>query len=506
MTEELVFSGDDVVIQRFPRNVEIVYPNTPLKPIENFTDEINKALDNPLGMDRLDQIVNSDSKVVIAFDDISVPLPLTKPPDPRSVVIKEIISRLKNIGVKKTNIELICATGLHRKCKPGELKFLVGKKIYREFYHQISNHDPDDTIRLKELSKDVIVDVNKKVLESNLLIYVSLPFTPMNGGYKSIAVGLGSVDSIVQHHIPEVLDDSPLMNPGHSQMHKMIDEIGRTIESQVPVFQVEVTLNNDFYSGIFKWLWAPTYGKISRIRKIILKTTALAPKKIKSFVRKRYRASYSPTAIFCGKISEVHTKALEVIQKQMFVTVDKKWDVLLVGIPNMTPYNVGADPNPLLIHTLLNGYLFNSNQYDPSSADEKIVIGFNPMDESFSREQHVAYEYFYRKMKSNKVPERTIDLEEELMANAELQQAYQTEYSYHPIHPFMAYYWGMRGTKVKNTIIVTKNTGSSIFDRFCWIPSANLEDAINLAKKILEKDKLSIVYSYIPPLSIVQEK
>ncbi|MHA1228292.1 MAG: lactate racemase domain-containing protein [Candidatus Hodarchaeales archaeon] len=506
MTDELIFSGDDVVVQHFPENIEIVYPNPPLPPIKDFLNEIRKALDNPSGMGRLDQLVKADSKIIIAFDDVSVPLPLTRPPDPRSLVIEEIIHRLRHVGVKKTKIELICATGLHRKCKPDELEFLLGKKIFKEFYHQISNHDPANTVRLKELSDGTIVDVNKKVLSSDLLIYVSLPFTPMNGGYKSVAVGLGSVDSIVQHHIPEVLDDSPLMDPKKSQMHQMIDEIGKTIESQVPIFQIEVTLNNDFYSGFFRWLWAPTHGKISKLRRILLKAMTYSPQKTKSFVRRRYRANYQPTGIFCGKVDEVHSKALELIQKQMLVTVEKRYNVLLVGIPNMTPYNVGTDPNPLLIHTMLNGYLFNSKLNSHSISDKNVVIGFNPINESFSREQHEAYEYFYRKIQSNRIPERTVELEEELLNNNQLQQAYQKRYSYHPIHPLMAYYWGTRGTKALSTIIVSKNTDSSIFKQFQWQPVKNLESAINKAKKMLETDKLSIIYPFIPPLSVIKEK
>ncbi|MFX0210679.1 MAG: lactate racemase domain-containing protein [Candidatus Hodarchaeota archaeon] len=506
MTSELVFSGDDVLIEKFPNNVDIIYPNLPLLPLENFDAAIETALDNPLSMAPLENLIDSTSRVCIGFDDISIPVPLIHSPDPRTRVIKAILSRLKNIGVSKDNISLICATGLHRKCKSKELQLLVGKQVIQEFGNQIRNHDPEEVIRLQILPSGTLVDLNKEAASSDIIIYVSIPYTPLNGGYKSVVVGMGSVENILQHHTPEVLRNSPLMDPNKSEMHQVIQSIGQIIEEKTPIFQIEVPLNNDFFSSIFRWLWKPLKGKnASFFRRTTLALTRMTPNKIKTAMRVRYRANFKPIGIFAGKVDVVHHKALELVYKQMTVKVPHHYDALLFGIPNMSPYNVGTDPNPLLIHTLTHGYLTNAFRNKSPLKEDGVIIGFNPGRNYFNQQQHAAYQYVFNQLEPKYTPSRNVELETTLKNHPQFTNAYRYNHAYHPLHSLLAYYWGTGGRyHSQKTIIITKKPIEQVMVKMEWLGVSKLDHALRKAKEALKQSNLTIAYQFIPPLSILQ--
>ena len=48
-----------------------------------------------------------------------------------------------------------------------------------------------------------VVELNRKAVESDLVIYVNLNFVPMDGGHKSVAVGLCGYRSLLRAPQPE---------------------------------------------------------------------------------------------------------------------------------------------------------------------------------------------------------------------------------------------------------------------------------------------------------------
>lgn len=459
-------------------------------------------------MPPLESLIDSSSRVCIGFDDISIPVPPIYSPDPRGCVIKTILTRLTNIGVSKENISIICATGLHRKCKLKELQHLLGKQVFRDFNKQIKNHDPEDVKRLQTLPSGMVVDLNKAAADSDIIIYVSIPYTPLSGGYKSITVGMGSVESIIQHHIPDVLVNSPLMDPNHSELHQIIQEIGEVIGKKTLIFQVEVPLNSAFLSSIFRWLWKPMKGSnISLLRRTVLACSRMAPAQIKTIVRTHYRASYLPIGVFAGDVKQVHQKALELVQRQMIVKVPHQYDVFLLSIPNMGPYNVDVNPNPLLIHAMVHGYLVNSFQGKSPLKEDGVIIGFNPGWYYFNKQQHASYNFVFDQLKPGDPPQRRINLENTLLTHPKFLSLYQEKFAYHPLHSLLTYYWGTGGSyRTSKTILVTKRQDARVLSKMGWWGVPSLQLAIDKAKEILKKKEINVAYPFLPPLSILQLK
>ena len=247
-TEELIFYGDDILIERFPSETRFIYPNPPVTPLSNPRSAIAEALDHPLGAGPLEAQLTSRSRITIAFDDPCLPIPLMRN-DVRGMVIEALLQRLFAIGIPRRNIRLICANGLHRKWTPAELSLILGRKVVRMIgAEQIGCHDATDEAQLVDLgqtSNGMAVQINRAVAESDLTIYVNINFTSMNGGWKSILVGLGSWQSIRCHHTPAQWNGvDSIMDPDHSPMHAILQEMGEIVKKRYSIFHIETVINN----------------------------------------------------------------------------------------------------------------------------------------------------------------------------------------------------------------------------------------------------------------------
>ena len=108
-----IIAGDQYLEADLPENIREINPPLPLSKIPDIREKLDYALNNPIANKPLSKLVNSSSKVVIAFDDASGSYFETNLPDIRRVAIEYIFEQLKKIGVKDSNVVLLCAQGLH---------------------------------------------------------------------------------------------------------------------------------------------------------------------------------------------------------------------------------------------------------------------------------------------------------------------------------------------------------------------------------------------------------
>ncbi len=507
--KEIIFYGDDAFIHDFPKDIDIYYGKDTLPPLDNEEAAIESAIKNPIKSSKLKNLINSDSTISICFDDISVPLPPMKK-DVRQIAAKVVLKHIKDIGVKDENINFICATGLHRKCKPKELKHLLGKKIYKKYKSHIFNHDAEDKANLKILGKTKggnNIEINKIATESDLIIYLNISFTPLNGGWKSIIVGLGSYNTIIPHHSPKKLMKGSFMDPPSSELHKIIWEMGNIIKDKLNVFTIEMVLNNNFYSGFYSKIYKPLKGIQDNIplwRRLTLSLFRVFPKFIKTYVRKNLKAGYQLIDTFAGDIEEAHKKSLELMNKQLNVEIPKKYDIIIFGVPNLTPYNVGTEMNPLLLHTLVSGYLFNMHQGESPLKEKGTLIIANPAYEIFDSQQHPSYEDFYYNILTQKADIFDLKkIESKYLNNEEYIEKYRNHYAYHPTHAPIVYYWGIRGLLNIGKIIVAGAKNKDVLDVLGYEYAKNLDEAIDKARN-LYSDHCSLAYFCIPPLFVAK--
>jgi nickel-dependent lactate racemase len=252
-----LFSGDRLIEVDLPAGTRCIYPRPTLEPLKDVDAAIRYAINHPEGSEPLYARLRPGMRVTIAIDDISLPLPPMKRPDVRERMLTILLELLADHGID--DIEIIVATGIHRRMKAHEVRHMVGDKIFEEYWpDRLYNHDAEDIDNMVEVGRTErgeVLELNRRVVESDLLIYANLNFVPMNGGHKSVAVGLCSYRSLRPHHNPDTIRGSDsYMDPRKSQLADDIARMGKLANEKLNVFTIETTVNNRMFDPALDFL------------------------------------------------------------------------------------------------------------------------------------------------------------------------------------------------------------------------------------------------------------
>jgi hypothetical protein len=512
IVEEFIFYGDDIRIVHFPEETRLLYANPPLEPLADFRQAIIQAINNPIGATPLEKQIKSTSRVTIAFDDPCLPIPLMLN-DTRGIVIEELLKLLFSKGIKKEQIQIICANGLHRKWTLKELSIILGKRVVGAMGSKISCHDgtkEDELVFLGTTENGHEVEISRAVVDSDITIYVNLNFTSMNGGWKSIMVGLGSWRSIRHHHTPHQWNGKQsIMNPDSNEMHKILREMGSIVRSKCNVFQIECVVNNQVWPWPLDRMLCPIHSgrrtnQPGLFTKGALFAASCAPQNIKQGVRNLLRSDYKPCAIFAGEVDAVHSKTLDVLFKQQNVKVDQQADILVLGVPNLSPYSSQSVFNPILLRSLTLGYLLGMFRNNPLVKEGGVVVAYNPGIEKFHPQHHPSYIDFWKKdLEKFYDPMECWDaLSEKYANNSEYIRKYQDDYAYHGTHCLMNWMWSGMSLKNLNAVILAGARQPDTARKIGFIPEPDFDRAISMAKEMAGRDA-TITYPVIPPLFCV---
>ena len=503
------YFGNHLINAKLPDNSEVYHAKPPLPGIKRaaLSERTQRAFENPLEMSPLRELVNGNSKVLILFDDNCQPFPLTKKPDMRQIMIETLLKMLYSYGVEKKNIQLMCAVALHRKMKENELAYMLGKDIMDEFYpHQLRNFDAEDAeqiVQVGHTEKDEIVETDKAVLESDLVIYVDMIQIPLNGGHKSVAVGLGTYNSIAPHHSPHMTSESPhVMQPEGSHMHACIERMSRLIQKETPILVLEAAMNGAIYPFHLRYVGKP--NRDCNIAEKVLKTftpatLSLLPESLRYKILKSVQTDYEPIQINTGDIDAVHAKTLVSMKDQLAIDIPRQFSTLVFGLPDMSPYAVDARINPVLVVSDVLGYVFNWFYNKPIIKKNGVVIIMNPTYEIFHEEYHVAYKMFYDEVLAETTEpfEMQQKFQEKYAKDEYLIDCYRNRFAHHGFHPFTVWYWATYPLKHLAKVILVGPKEPRVAQRLGVDWTRNLDDALAMAREISGED--DVVALTMPP-------
>ncbi len=512
----LTFSGNNIINARLPEGADILYAPEAMTGIRkrDVPEAVEHAFRHPLGMEPLDKLLDSSSRVLIAFDDNCQPFPETYRPDIRQQAIEVLLPMLYACGVQKKNIRLVCAVALHRKMKRHEMARMVGPRIMREFYpRQLNNfdaEDPDDIVDLGETEQGEPVQICRGVVESDLVIYVDSVQIPLNGGHKSVAVGLGTYASISNHHDPKMTTDIPhVMQPEKSNMHDCIERISRVVQKHARIMVMEAAMNNAIYPPHVKYLGKPA-GRCNVWEKALKVLTpaamAVTPEPIRKMLLRSVRSVYAPIEINAGAIEPVHVRTLQAMKAQMTTKAPRQYDTMVFGLPDLSPYAVGARINPVLVVSDVLGYIFNWFYDRPLVKKGGVVIILNPVFEVFHKEYHTSYERFYREVLpvTSDPFEMQERFQETFAKDRHLIDCYRHRYAHHGFHPFTVWYWATYALKYLSDVILVGPPSDSAAKQLGVSWSPNLSHALDRAKE--QAGGGDVVGMAIPPFFYVSEE
>jgi len=378
----------------------VTMPDPPHIPLDKIEEETLKSLRNPIGMEPLSVLAKPGMKVAIVFPDRVKGG--EQPTAHRKVSIKLILQELYAAGIEKKDILLICSNGLHRKNTDEEIRGVLGNELFYEFIHsnQIINHDSEDYEHLVDLGTTGRGDpvlMNKYVYDSDLAILIGHvqgnPYGGYSGGYKHCATGITHWRSIASHHVPKVMhreDFTPVS--GKSLMRTKFDEIGMYMEER---------MGKKFFCCD-----AVTDTKANQI------------------------------AVFSGWAKEMMPQSWEIADKRTYVKwADKKYDVMVFGMPQYFHYGEGMGTNPIMLMQAISAQVVRHKRV---MSDKCVIICASLCNGYFHDELwpylREMYDMFGRDQ-MNTLPE--MNRYGELFAtNAEYIRKYRYANAFHPFHGF----------------------------------------------------------------------
>lgn len=503
----VLFHGDQLVEHYLPAGTRCIYPKPPIDPLKDVDAAIRYAITHPENSDPLFAKLRPGMKVTIGLDDISIPLPPMRRPDVRERVLTIVLELLAQYGVD--DVEMIVATGVHRKMKAEEVRWMVGDRIFDRYWpDKLYNHDAEDAAGMLEIGKTEhgeVVELNRRALESDLLIYVNVNWVPMNGGHKSVAVGLAGVRSLRHHHNPETIRATgSYMDPGTSHLAHRIARLGRVVKKHLDVFTIETTLNNRMFDPTLGFL-AKNEDELSGRERLMLKAlvsaTARLPQPARHAIFDKFPAPYGITGVVAGETEAVHEITVRRTNEQYMVPVRGQSDVLILPIPYISPYNVHAFLNPLLVQVLAQGYLFNFHRGAPLLKKGGTLIITHPCTDKFDHEQHAPYIDFVHRLlpETRDAMELSHRYEDKFARDPAFIQMYRNGHAYHPIHPFYMWYWGENGRQHVGRVIVVGADNEYIPKLLGYETARSMEEALHRAKDGQARS-LDVTLLHVPPV------
>ena len=185
-------------------------------------DEIvNKALDNPVGSNSLEELVKGKNNMVIITSDHTRPVP-------SKITMPILLKRIRKVN-PSINIKILIATGFHRPTTKEEMINKFGKTVAEN--EEIINHistDESTLVNVGTLPSGGELYLNKLAMETELLISEGFIephfFAGFSGGRKSVLPGIASAKTIMANHCSEFINSSKARtgiiedNPIHKDM------------------------------------------------------------------------------------------------------------------------------------------------------------------------------------------------------------------------------------------------------------------------------------------------
>jgi len=249
MKFKLNYGSEGLDIEVNDNNVFDVVENKHVRVIESPIGALKASFKTPIGTDPLREKISGAKKICIVISDSTRAVP-TK------LILEALLSELESYSIRKEQITVLIATGLHRPNLGQELENLVGKQVMENY--KIVNHyakDRQTCEMIGKTKKGTPVIIDKTYLECDFRILTGLIephfMAGFSGGRKAICPGISYMDMFKYFHGPEILESPYAANAvlENNPFHMESLEIAKMAGAD---FIVNVTINkNKEITGIF---------------------------------------------------------------------------------------------------------------------------------------------------------------------------------------------------------------------------------------------------------------
>ena len=208
--------------------------------IDGLADEkaaVLDALQNPIGTQPLLERISPDTKICIAFTDITRATPNDR-------IIPWL---LEHLGGPNDNITLLNQLGTHRPNTREELETMLTPEVVANY--RVLNHEPENPKALVQVgttADGTPALLNRHIVEADLRIITGFIephfFAGFSGGVKGIMPGCAGLETVMSNHGAKNIGD-PQATFGVTEGNPLWEELRDIALKTGPSFLLNVTLN-----------------------------------------------------------------------------------------------------------------------------------------------------------------------------------------------------------------------------------------------------------------------
>jgi len=437
-------------------------------------EAVRKALENPLGMDRIADLVHKGSKVAVGFHTHQGHGAVSAP-----VVLEE----LHKAGVEDEDIFWMPGLGCYPKMGRRDILGaghddpwaahaghdgaapMLAPEIVDRFWPQgtvyprgIRNPDCSDPEQLKFLGYSRLgdyVEYNKAYVESDLMIFLGGCFAPLGtyggyGGSSGVTVGLGSAKAMGSTHTYSVINDprstqcSPRDNLYRDHKHAIQDKIEEATGKQI--------FNVDGFGNInSKW-----------------------------------------TIFRAGHYREIQEPMWRAVDKERIVNLPSQVDVVVAGCGPMTTYDWASNPLAVLASQVASHPL-KDYVGKPFLRKGGVFIIAATCGGAISEARQTDAEVIRLFNREGQDAANLVDYEDEYYNRPDAIFKYRHGRCFHPTHPFWLIYnaqWALDNY----TVICAGAQSPEAARSVGMVPAKDLDSAWAKATEVLgEREPLALV-------------
>ena len=191
------------------------------KPDAKGEELVIKALEAPIGSERLSELAKNKKKIVIIASDHTRPVP-------SKVIMPAMLKEIRK-GNPEADITILIATGCHRGTTKEELIGKFGEDIVKNeniYIHDCDEHEK--LVSIGTLPSGGECEINRIAFEADLLVSEGFIephfFAGYSGGRKSVLPGIAGRKTVLANHCSEFIDSANARtgvlenNPIHKDM------------------------------------------------------------------------------------------------------------------------------------------------------------------------------------------------------------------------------------------------------------------------------------------------
>ncbi|MBS2027492.1 MAG: DUF2088 domain-containing protein [Deltaproteobacteria bacterium] len=465
MRRPTLLSGLDLLAPKLPGDASLLALPPPVRPLPNPEAAVRAAIDHPVAGRPLAERVTARSKVLIVVEHPAHLVPAGEL-RPLRLALHAVLDVLKARGLPLRAVKILVACGLEHRPAMTELAPALGLEVTGGYEVDIFDAEAHRAFRDQPDGANGAQELAQALAEADLIVDLSVRTHAPRPPLANLVEGLATYRALRPLHRPE-------QNPEPIALQR-----AKALAAELPIFSVALVQSEAVLSAAAQGLLGTSDG---------LSASARAWNRMPQLMRRRaaalFRSAAAPGAVFAGDPLAAESQADDAVRAATRVPHGPPVDILVIGVPDLSPDAPDARPNPVLTAHL--GLVTLLGQVRHRLRDGGAVVLATPLGDQFNRVQHLPYVEFYER--ALRVAPRGIDLSQrfefDFSGRPELVAAYQKRGAVHGAHPFHRWYAQERARA--GLRVFAAGAGAAAAQRVGFEPAATVEAGLEQARDVL---------------------